>query len=322
MWELMDLFIQRCFDGVFNGAIYASLAVAIVMIHRSTGIVNFAQGEMALMSGYVALVLLTPPGPIGIGFSVAGTQLASRFIPWHPWPPAVAIIGAIVFGALCGLLIERLVMRRLDGHSNLAQINATIGLLILLNGLTFEVWGSAARKFPSPFPNEPDDFFLVAGARLRYTTIGVCVTLTALLAVLWLVARRTKIGLAFRAVTSNRESAALSGIPITRTLMTGWATAAGIGALAAALVGGVLILQPVTMLNMLIYAFAAMTIGGMDSPGGAVIGGLTVGITQALAPGYLGVPSELTLVPPLVVMLIVLTIRPQGLFGTSKVQRV
>jgi len=318
----MDLFIQRCFDGMFNGAIYASLAVAIVTIHRSTNIVNFAQGEMALMSGYVALVLLTPPGPVGLGFSVAGTQLASRIIPGHPWPPVVAILGAIAFGVLVGLLIERLVMRRLDGHSHLAQINATIGLLILLNGLTFEIWGPTARKFPSPFPNAPDDFFLVWGARLRYTTIGVCATLAILLALLWLAARRTKVGLAFRAVTSNRESAALSGIPITRTLMTGWATAAAIGALAAALVGGVLILQPVTMLNMLIYAFAAMTIGGMDSPGGAVVGGLVVGITQALVPGYLGVPSELTLVPPLVVMLVVLSIRPQGLFGTSTVQRV
>lgn len=318
----MDLFIQRCFDGMFNGAIYASLAVAIVTIHRSTGLLNFAQGEMAMMSGYVALVLLSAPGPIGIGFNVNGSDFVSKWLPGHPWPPWLAIAGAIAFGALLGLVIERFVMRRLEGRPTLSQVNVTIGLLILLNGLTFEIWGPAARPFPSPFPNDPGDFFDIGGSRLRYTTIGVWAVLLALMALLGFVVRNTKTGLAFRAVTSNRDGAALVGIPIRRTVAIGWAIAAGIGALAAALVGGVVILQPVTMMNMLIYAFAAATIGGLDSPGGAIVGGIIVGVTQSLVPGYLGVPSELTIVPPLAAMVLAIMIRPQGIFGTRQVQRV
>lgn len=317
----MEVLLQRCFDGMFNGAIYASLAIALVMIFRSTGLLNFAQGEMAMMSGYVALVILSPPGASGIGLSLAGTEFAANYLPGHPWPIAVAIGGAVVFGALMGASIERFIMRPLEGRSTLAQVNVTIGLLILLNGLTLQIWGPFARVFPSPFPNGMNDFAEIGGARLRYTTIGVWAVLLVVIVGLGLIVQRTKTGLAFRAITSNREGAALVGVPVGRTLTTGWAIASGVGALAASLVGGAILLEPLTMMKMLIYALAAATVGGLDSPLGAVVGGLIIGLAQSLAPAYLGIPTELTLLPPLAAMVITLVVRPQGLFGTVPVAR-
>lgn len=318
----MELFLQRCFDGMFNGAIYASLALAIVMIFRSTGLLNFAQGEMAMMSGYVALVLLSAPGAAGFGFSLNGTDWANEWIPFHPWPIGIAILAAIVFGGAVGAIVERFIMRPLEGKSTLSQVNVTIGLLIMINGLTLWIWGPFARSFPSPFPNGINDFVSVGGARLRYTTIGVWIVLLIVIAGLGALLQNTKTGLAFRAITSNREAASLVGVPVGRTLTIGWAIAAGIGALSASLVGGAIVLEPLTMMKMLIYALAAATIGGLDSPKGAIVGGFIVGIAQALAPGYLGIPNELTLLPPLVAMVLALVVRPHGLFGTVPVTRV
>ena len=130
------------------------------------------------------------------------------------------------------------------------------------------------RRVKSPFPTGKDDYFGIFGARLRYTTVGVWATLLVVLVLLSLLIQNTKTGLAFRAITSNREGAALVGVPVSRTLTVGWAIASAIGALAAALVGGAITLNPLTMLNLLIYALAAATIGGLDSPRGAIAGGL------------------------------------------------
>lgn len=319
---LMELLLQRCFDGMFTGAIYASLALAIVMIFRSTGLLNFAQGEMGLLGGYVALTLLSPAGATGFGFAVAGTDFASRWIPGHPWPIWLSIVGAVVFGGVLGAVVERFVMRPLADKSTLSQVNVTIGLLIFFNGIVFQIWGPFSRRFPSPFPNGKDDYLPIAGARLRYTTIGVWAVLLVVIGLLGLLIQRTKTGLAFRAITSNREGAALVGIPVGRTLTLGWAIAAAIGALAASLVGGAVALDPLTMLNLLIYALAAATVGGLDSPRGAIAGGLIIGLTQSLAPPYLGIPTELTLLPPLAAMILALAVRPHGLFGTVPVSRV
>lgn len=318
----MELLLQRCFDGLFIGAIYASLALAIVMIYRTTGLLNFAQGEMGLAGGYVTLTLLSPAGATGIGIPIAGTALASRWIPGHPWPSWLAIIGAILFGALLGAVIERFIMRPLTSKSALSQVNVTIGLLILINGIVFQIWGSFRRVLASPFPNDADDFLRVFGARLRITTVGVWAVLLVVIAGLGFLLQNTKTGLAFRAITSNREGAALVGVPVGRTLTIGWAVAAGVGAMAASLIGGAISLDPTSMLNMLIYAFAAATIGGLDSPVGAIVGGLIVSLTQSLVPPYLGIPTELTILPPLAAMVLTLIVRPHGLFGTVPVSRV
>ncbi len=312
----MDLLLQRVFDGLFNGAIYASLAIAIVVIYRATGILNFAQGELATLSGYIGYLFAVPAGA-----AVAGAELLS-FVPGRPWPVPLAIAAAVLFGVVVGATVERLLIRPLEGRSELAIVNVSIGLLIAVNALVAEIWTTNPRRFPSPFPSDPDDFVPVLGARLRYQSLGVWATVLVVLALLGLFLQRTKVGLAFRAITSNRASAELVGVRASRILMVGWAVAAALGALAAALVSGVVFLEPSLMIRVLIYSFAAATIGGLDSPLGAVVGGVIVGLTQSLVPGYLGVPTELSLLPPLVAMFAVLVAKPTGLFGTARVERV
>jgi branched-chain amino acid transport system permease protein len=313
----VELLLQRIFDAMFNGAIYASLAIALVMIYRATGLLNFAQGELATFSAYVGFLLLSPSGA-----ALTGASLIS-FLPGLPWPVPLAIAGAVVFGTVAGSLTERLLIRPLEGRPDVSVVNVTIGLLIAVNALTVEFWGTRPRLFPSPFPNSPDDYIAFAGARLRMETVGVWLTLLVVLLVLGLFLHRTKVGLAFRAITGNRESAELCGIRVGRTLMLGWAVAAGLGALAATLVADSVLLEPFMMIRLLIFSFAAATIGGLDSPLGALVGGLTVALTQTLVPGYLPfVPTELSLLPPLIVMALVLLVRPTGLFGTKRVERV
>ena len=312
----MDLLLQRIFDGLFNGAIYASLAIAIVVIYRASGVLNFAQGEMATFSAFFGYLFVAPAGA-----AVAGTGLVS-WLPGLPWPVPLAMVAAVLFGTVVGALVERLLMRPLENRSELSVVNVSIGLLIVFNALMMELWSSRPRPFPSPFPSETDDFIGILGARLRLQTVGVWATVLVVLGGLAVFLLRTRTGLAFRAITSNRASAELVGVRIGRVLMIGWAVAAGLGALAAVLVSGSVFLDPTLMIRVLIYSFAAATIGGLDSPTGAALGGIIVGLTQSLVPGYLGVPSELSLVPPLIAMFIVLLVKPAGLFGTVRVERV
>lgn len=313
----MELFIQRIFDALFNGAIYASLAIALVTIYRSTGLLNFAQGELATFSAFVGFLFLAPPGSALTGAGIVG------ILPGLPWPVPLAIVGAVLFGTTAGALTERLLIRPLEGRPDLSVVNVTIGLLIAVNALTVEFWGTSPRRFPSPFPSDPDDFVGIAGARLRYETIGVWLVLLVLLAVLGFVLHRTKLGLAFRAITGNRTSARLVGVRVGRTLMIGWAVAAAIGAGAAALVAENVLLEPFMMIRLLIFSFAAATIGGLDSPLGALVGGLIVALAQTLVPAYVPfISTELSLLPPLLVMGGVLLVQPTGLFGTRSVERV
>lgn len=317
----MDLLLQRIFDGLYNGAIYSALAMALVAIYRSTNLLNLAQGEMAMVSGYVSLVLMTSPTTTVFGATVAGSNLASS-LPGHPWPVPAAVAGAIIFGALLGVAIEYVCIRPLDGRDERTRINVSVGLLIVLNGFTVAMWGTNSRTLGSPFPVGVGDHFEIGGARLRYSTLGVWAVLMVVVALLSLLLIKTKVGLAFRAITSNPDSARLVGVSVRRITALGWGVASGIGAMAASLIGGALVLEPFLMMKLLIFGFAAATIGGLDSPGGAIVGGIIVGISQSLIPGYLGVPSELSLIPPLVMMILVLLIRPQGLFGLRKVVRV
>ena len=313
----MSLLLQRIFDGVFNSGIYASLAVALTLIYRSTGMLNFAQGEMATFSAYIALILLSPSAsPI-----LKGSGLFHDLIPGLPWPVPLAIVGAIVFGFVVAAVVQRIFIQPLEGKPELATVNITIGLLLVVNGLMVEFWLDQFRLFPSPFPTGIDDQFHIVGARLRYESIGVWLTLVAALFVVVVILKRTKTGLAFRALSSNRNAAELVGIDVNKTVRLGWATAAAFGALAATLVANPVFLQPTMMLRVLIFSFAAATLGGLDSPGGALVGGLVVGLTQTMAPPYVPfITNEISLLPVLVVMLLVLLVRPWGLFGTKRLE--
>ena len=310
------LLLQRIFDALFNSAIYSSLALALVIIFRSTGLLNFAQGEMATFSAYIAFVLLAGAAP-----GVTGGGLAS----WigAPLVTPLAIGGAVVIGIAAGAATERVPIRPLRNAPELALVNVTIGILLALNSLMGQWWGTGPRVFPPFFPSNPGDHFAIAGARLRFSTVGAWLVLFALLTVLALLLRYTRAGLAFRAVSIDSESAALNGIRVGPTLMYGWALAAGLGAIAANMSANSVLLEPTMMVRVLVYAFAAATLGGLDSPKGALVGGVVIGLSQTLIPAYVPfIGFELSVLPALVAMVVVLIVRPAGLFGTQRIERV
>lgn len=289
-----------------------------MIVYRATGMLNVAQGEMATASAYVALVLSTPATP-----ALAGTGLVAAIVPFSPWPLWASVIGAIVAGGLIGAGTERFVIRRVSERSGFAVVSMTVGVLLVINGLTEYIWRPVTRGFKPLFPNAPESFVNVFGARLRFQAVGVMVTIVTVLVVLALVLKYTKLGLAFRAVSCNRASSLLVGIRSGQIMTVGWALAGAIGGLAACLVAPTVLLEPSMMVRVLIFSLVAATLGGLDSLGGALVGGLLIGISQTMIAGYIGfMGSELSLPGALLVMVIVLMFRPTGLFGTRRIERV
>jgi branched-chain amino acid transport system permease protein len=292
----MERFIQVIVDGWATGSLYGALAVAVVLIYRATGIVNFAQGELAMFSTFIAWGLMQAGLPLG-----------------------VAIAGTLGLSFLGGMLIERLVIRPVEGGEVLTLVIVTLGLYILVNSLAGWIWGFGNRAFPSVFG---DGSFDVAGATVAVESLGIVAVLIALVGILFAVFQRTKVGLAMRAVSINPDSARLVGISVGRTLMIGWGIAALVGALAGVLIAPRLFLDVNFMGAVLIYSFAAATLGGFDSPLGALVGGWIVGIAENLAGTYVDfIGSDLKILVPLTVILVVLLIRPTGLFGSAEVAR-
>ncbi|MFC9975301.1 branched-chain amino acid ABC transporter permease [Spirillospora sp. NPDC127200] len=288
--------LQQLVEGLGAGAIYASLALALVLIFRFTGIVNFAQGELAMFSTFVAW------------------QFVQGGLPF--WA-ALALTLAISFAG--GMLIERVVIRPVEGAPELTVVIVTLGLFILVNAAAGWIWSYLVKDFPSPFPGGA---LRAGGVALDHRTLGVLAVVAAVMALLYLLFRFTKIGLGMRAVAADPESARLSGIRVSWMLALGWGLAATVGAVSGVLVAPVLFLDPNMMGGVLIYAFAAATLGGFDSPVGAVLGGLVVGVAETLAGAYVGaVGSDLKIGVPLAIILAVLVFRPQGLFGRAAVER-
>ena len=292
----MTDFLQVTLDGMASGAIYAALALALVLIFRSTGLVNFAQGEMAMFSTYVAWQLTQSGLPV-----------------WG------AIAVAVVVSFLGGVVIERTVIRRVEASSHLAVVIVTLGLFVGFNSLAAYIWTSLIKTMPNPFPERTLD---LAGVRVTANTLGTLAVLLAVVLALYLLFQRTKVGLAMRAAASNPESARLVGVRVGQMLMLGWGLSAAVGALAGALAAPRLFLEPNLMVGVLIYAFAAATLGGFDSPLGAVLGGLIVGVAEELAGTYVDwIGSDLKIVVPLLLIFAVLLLRPNGLFGRAAVVR-
>jgi branched-chain amino acid transport system permease protein len=297
----VQLFLDRLFDALQNGAIYSSMALALAIIYKSTGQLNFAQGEMAMFAAFLVYVLSVEQG----------------------WPILVAIAVTVVVAAAFGAAVERVLVRPLESRNPLAVVIVTLGLFLILNSLAHRIWFGSPRQFHSPYPDPQRHVFRIAGATLPHATIAYWVTLLLVVGLLWLVLTRSKVGLAFRAVASNRDSARLVGIDVGRTLMLGWALAAALGVLAGVIAASNRgAFDANLMLPLLIYAFAAVTLGGFDSLGGAVIGGLVIALIETMAGGYLDfVGGELAQTTALVAIIVVLLLRPSGLFGTRKVER-
>jgi branched-chain amino acid transport system permease protein len=293
---------QQVVSGLATGSIYASLALAIVIIYRSTGVINFAQGEMATFSAFVAWWLIADPnGP--------------------DWPYWAGFVVTLVISFLGGILLERTLIRPVERAPVLTVVMVTLGLAIALNGLIGWIWGAETRSFPSAFSIRP---IHVAGVTFSIQEAGsIAVTLASVL-VLWLFFRFTKVGLGLRAAAAGGESSRLLGVRVGWMLALGWGIAAMLGALSGMMTAPTALLDPNMMQGVLLYAFAAAVLGGLDSPLGAVVGGLALGVTLNLlgtyAPSSFG--GEMRLVGGLLVIFAVLLVRPQGLFGRVAVRRV
>jgi branched-chain amino acid transport system permease protein len=292
----MERFIQVLVDGIATGSIYAAVALALVLIFRSTGIVNFAQGEMAMFSTFGAWALYEAGVPLGL-----------------------AVLTVLGVSFIAGMAIERLLIRHFEGGPELTLVIVTLGMFILLNSLAGWIWGFENRGFPSLFP---DDTATIGGVRLSVESLGIVGVLLGVVGLLFLLFQRTKIGLGMRAAALNPESSALVGVRVGTMLMLGWGLAAALGALAGVLVAPRLFLDVNLMGSVLIYAFAAAALGGFDSAIGAVVGGWVIGVSENLAGTYVDfIGADLKILVPLAIIFVVLLVRPSGLFGTREVAR-
>jgi branched-chain amino acid transport system permease protein len=290
-------FAQQIAAGVREGSIYAGLALALVIIYRSTRVINFAQGEMATFATFIAWSLQNH----GLTF-------------WAAFP----IVLVIAFAG--GVAVERILIRPVENASVLTIVIITLGLALLLNGLMSVIWGGANRQFHGPFSTRTID---VGGVPISVQDIGIIVTSLVLVAILALFFRYTKLGLALRGAAANPDSSRLVGVRVGWMLALGWGIAAVLGAVAGMMIAPVVFLDPNMMQTILLYAFAAAVLGGLDSPLGAVVGGILLGVTITLLGRYVGfIGSTLKLPAALLLILVLLLVRPGGLFGKVAVRRV
>jgi branched-chain amino acid transport system permease protein len=293
----MDIFIQQVVSGLATGGIYASLALALVMIYQATDVVNFAQGEMAMFSTYLAWQMLQ-----------------------FQWPYWITFLATVVIAFVLGLLIERVVVRPVESAPILSIVIVTLGLLVILNSVAGWIWSYIQKPFPSPFPSKP---IQVGAIYVGSHDIGEISVMLLMLLLLFLFFRFTPLGLAMRAAAQNPVSSRLAGISVSRMLMLGWGLAAAFGAVAGLMVAPIVTLEPNMMGGIQLYAFAAATLGGFTSPGGAVLGGFLVGVVENLVGTYVKfIGTELKLTVALAIIIIVLLVRPSGLFGRAVVRRV
>jgi branched-chain amino acid transport system permease protein len=291
-------FFQQVVSGLASGAIYAALALALVLIHRATGVINFAQGEMAMFTTYIASALMVSHG---FGY----------------WP---AFLATLLIAFVGGVALQRIVIRPIERASILTIVIVTIGLVLIFNGLASWIWTGEIRPFPSAFPNDTLD---VGGVAISIQDVGTIGVVIGLVVLLWLFFEYTKVGLAMRASALNPDASRLVGVRVGWMLGIGWGFAAVLGAVAGMLAAPTVFLEPNMMQGILIYAFAAAVLGGIDSPFGAVAGGLLLGVGLNLVGNYVDfVGADLRLPVALLVILVVLLVRPAGLFGTPVTRRV
>ena len=289
----MEELIQQVLGGIATGAIYACIALAVVMIYQAIDHFNFAQGEMAMFSAF----------------------LTWQMIDWgaNYW---VAFFVCVVISFIGGVAIERIVFAPLHNAPVFTHIVVFIALFQIFNAGAGFIWEFTIKEFPSPFPEKlPFDTVLIGPHELGMTLITLI-----MLGLIFMFFRFTPIGLAMRASAASPESARLVGISVGWMVALGWGLAAAIGAVGGMMIAPVVYLEPNMMLGILLYGFAGAVVGGLSSPGGAVVGGFLMGVIEPLAGMAIG--SELKLTVALVVIVIILIFKPSGLFGRVVVQRV
>lgn len=294
----MEEFISYLFIGLGNGAVYAMLGLGLVVIYRSTGLLNFAQGEMAMFATFIVWTLADSGLPL--------------------W---LAMFGGMIGGFVIGVVVHQVVVRPVgDPHQKpLAVVIVTIGMFLGFNALAKLIWGADDKTLLNLFGRSGIDVF---GTEVAWQKLGALAVLAVEAVIFWMLFQRTKIGLAMRSVASNPESSALCGIPVTRVLMFGWGLATAIGAVAGTFTAPITAVSSNLMQLTLIYAFAAITLGGFDSFVGAIVGGLLVGVLSDVLPRYVDFFEKMPLAPAFILILVVLLVRPEGIFGQRKVSRV
>ena len=290
----MTALLHQIFSGLATGGIYASVALALVIIYQATHLVNFAQGEMAMFSTYIA------------------SSLIDRGIPY--WV-AFALTLAISF--LGGLAIQRVVIRPVQSAPVLSVVIVFIGLLVIINSMAGAIYSYTITPFPSPFPS---DAWYGSSYISAHESGSIMVTMGVLVLVYGFF-RFTPLGLAMRAVAQNPVSSRLVGIRVGWMLALGWGLAAAIGAAAGMMAAPIFYLDPNMMGSILLYSFAGALLGGIDNPWGAVVGGFAVGVLENIAGAYL-VGTEIKLSVALVIIVGVLVAKPSGLFGRQLATRV
>jgi branched-chain amino acid transport system permease protein len=292
----MTKFIDLTLNGISTGAVYAAVALALVLIWRATRIVNFAQGAMLMVTTFVASAVIQASGSYWLGFATA-----------------------LVSGLVLGAVVERVLIRRVENAPPLNAVIVTLGLYTLLVAVAGMIWGNTPRSFPAAFSIRG---YEVGGTRLLFSPNDTFIVLTviAVAAALALLFRATALGLKMRAAAFKPEVAQLLGVRVGRMFTLGWALAAVAGALAGVLIAPTVFLGPNTFDPILISGFVAAVLGGLDSPPGAVVGGLVLGLALSYVAGYEG--SALVPLAALVILVVVLMLRPSGLFSSTQERRV
>lgn len=292
----MTKFVDLTLNGISTGAVYAAVALSLVLIWRSTRIVNFAQGAMFMFTTFVASAVIGSGGSYWLGFGVALTS-----------------------GFVLGALVERVLIRRVEGGPPLNAVIVALGLLILLEALAGMIWGNTPRSFPPAFSIRG---YEIGGTRVLFSpndafTVLVVIAVALALRILF---QRTKIGLQMRAAAFEPEVARMLGVRVGRMLTLGWALAALVGSLAGVLIAPSVFVGPNQFDPLLVFGFTAAIIGGLDRPEGAAVGGVLLGLVLSYVSGYAG--SALVTLAALVLLVIVLMIRPGGLFSSTRERRV
>jgi len=293
----VEQFVNVTLSGLAQGMIFAAFALALVLIWRSTRIVNFAQGSMAAATTFIALALVQ-----------AG---------WSYW---LAFVVALVSGFVLGAVVERVIVRRVEGGPELNAVIVTLGLFVAIQAAVAIIFGSSFQSFPAPFGLEG---FSVGGTVIAltpnrlYVIVAVLVTMGLLVALF----RFTRVGLAMRAAAFGQEVARLLGVRVGRMLTLGWGLAAVVGSLAGILIAGGAFVYPAYMDSLIVFGFVAAVLGGLDSPIGAVVGGLLLGLALSYVTGYVPGGSSLVNMTALVILVVVLLVKPGGLFAGTVARR-
>lgn len=292
----MQLFVNTLLGGITLGLVYAAFALALVLIWRSTRVVNFAQAPMAMVTTFVALSVIDGGHSYWLGF-------------------AAALLSGLVMGAV----LERVVIRPVEGKAEINAVILTLGLFIVLHAVAALVFGNSYRSFPAPFGIRGME---VGGTTIALTGFNIFTVVTVLVTLGLLVAlfRFTDIGLRMRAAAFNQEVSRLLGVRVGRMLTLGWALASVVGSLAGLLIAGGGLVYPSYMDSVVVFGFVAAVLGGLDSPLGAVVGGLLLGVSLSFVSGYAG--QQLISLAALVILMLVLTLKPGGLFAQATARRV